>query len=96
MDSLGKPWDKAKVRNLLIIFGLTVVERPAGTQTHTDICRITCLNFTPTMRVRKLHFPLTVERHLRVLSVKVLVFDDQSVVGVVCLHHRDVLHNVVA
>ena len=39
---------------------------------------------------------LTVKRHLCVLSVKNLVFENQSVVGVVCVDHCDVLHHVMA
>ena len=65
----------------------------------TLFLQILLASLTPPLRLSTklcLFVCLTIKRHLCVLSVKNLVLENQSVVSVVCVHHCDVLHHVMA
>lgn len=99
--SLEKPRDKANALNFWITLILRVWERPAKQRDKQKMNRqnhVSTLQLTFRCNVKKMNMwmCLTVKRHLCVLAVKNLVFENQSVVSVVCLDHCDVLHHVMA
>lgn len=95
IDSLGKPRDKAKVLNFCTTSGLTLRVRAADKyrNTHVVYRRQNCSGLHVQTH---LWACLTIKCHLCVLSVENLVLKDHGVVSVVCFHHSDVLHHVMA
>ncbi len=91
MESSGNPWAVAYTLNFSITSALSFLVRPT--------VKLQALRTTLTLTLTKSEEQeqlecrrLTIKGQLCELLVKLLVFEDQGVLGVVRLHHSNILH----